>query len=597
MELIRQFKGLNKGDAEIAGGKGASLGEMTQAGISVPDGFVVLSEAFERFLEETDLSVEIDAILQSVNKDEMRSVEHASEKIQSLILRAKMPEDIESIIQDYFKKLDTKYVAVRSSATAEDSSSAAWAGQLESYLNTTEGNLLEKVQECWASLFTARAIFYRFEKELHATKISVAVVVQEMINSEISGIAFSVHPVTEDRNQLIIEAGLGLGEAIVSGSVTPDSYVVKKDSREIIDVNISTQTKAMYRIEGGGNEWKDLSEPQASSQVLTERQTLELSELIVKIENHYGFPCDIEWAWENKKFYIVQSRPITTLSDMSALLSQRVTLSKYMSREHTLFYAHVWNESNRDCFDQYVSLTDIKSMLFVLSPQGVLEVYYDLKELDESFYKIEESIKKQPEILDKVISDFYDYWGELTPYVIEGRKIETSEELKKYYKNWVNWWAAMAYIFILPDMEKVPESLREKALKVREETQEYSNAIDKVYVEFIREKYPQHLKIAHLFLPEEVWRIESLTKQEIENINSRENNFALATIEGISTSGSFEEISQKLNNSDISLEEVEVSDTNRITGVAVSSGKVKAKSHDDTRFFTCYAKSCGNNNR
>ena len=315
MELIREFKDLNKNDTEIAGGKGASLGEMTQAGIPVPGGFVILSEAFERFLEETDLGVEIDAILRTVNKDEMRSVEHASEKIQSLILRAEMPKDIASIVQDSFETLDTKYVAVRSSATAEDSSSAAWAGQLESFLNTTETNLFEKVQQCWASLFTARAIFYRFEKELHATKISVAVVVQKMVNSEISGIAFSVHPVTEDRNQLIIEAGLGLGEAIVSGSVTPDNYVVKKDTKEVMDVNISTQTKAMYRVDGGGNEWKDLPEPQASAQVLTKKQILELSELIIKIEDHYGFPCDIEWAWENGEFYIVQSRPITTLKN------------------------------------------------------------------------------------------------------------------------------------------------------------------------------------------------------------------------------------------------------------------------------------------
>ena len=152
-----------------------------------------------------------------------------------------MPKDIGTAIQKEYKKLDAEYVAVRSSATAEDSASAAWAGQLDSFLNTTEKDLLKNIQKCWASLFTPRAIFYRYEKGLHKQKISVAVVVQKMVESEVSGIAFSVHPVTEDRNQLIIEAGFGLGEAIVSGQITPDSYVVEKEPRRIIDKNVSEQ--------------------------------------------------------------------------------------------------------------------------------------------------------------------------------------------------------------------------------------------------------------------------------------------------------------------------------------------------------------------
>ncbi|MDP1884542.1 MAG: PEP/pyruvate-binding domain-containing protein [Candidatus Moranbacteria bacterium] len=314
MELLRTFRDLGKGDADIAGGKGASLGEMTQAGVPVPPGFVVLAGTFEKFLEETDLGVEVDAILHTVDHNAMHTVEEASEKIQTLIKSAQMPGDIAREIAEEFKKLGAEFVAVRSSATAEDGAENAWAGQLDSYLNTTEKDLLEKVQYCWASLFTPRAIFYRFEKNLHKQKISVAVVVQKMVESEVSGIAFSVHPVTEDRNQLIIEAGFGLGEAIVSGQITPDSYVVEKNPRNILDINISTQTRGIYRATNGGNEWKDIPEPQASSQVLTPEQILELSEIILGIEKHYGFPCDIEWAYEAGKFYIVQSRPITTLA-------------------------------------------------------------------------------------------------------------------------------------------------------------------------------------------------------------------------------------------------------------------------------------------
>ena len=190
---------------------------------------------------------------------------------------------------------------------------AFFYGNFDSYLNITKEDVLEKVQHCWASLFTPRAIFYRFEKGLGTTKISVAVVIQKMVDSEISGIAFSVHPVTEDKNQLIIEAGYGLGEAIVSGQITPDSYVVEKKPRKIIDINVNIQNTALYRSTNGGNEWKNISEPQASSQVLNENQILELSEMIIGIENHYRFPCDIEWASESNKFYVLQSRPITTL--------------------------------------------------------------------------------------------------------------------------------------------------------------------------------------------------------------------------------------------------------------------------------------------
>jgi len=313
MALIKKFKEITRLDTAIAGGKGASLGEMTRAKIPVPHGFVILSSAFEKFLEETDLNVKIEAVLDSVNHKKIHTIENASEKIDALILQAEMPQDIATEIQKFFKNLNSKYVAVRSSATAEDSASAAWAGQLESYLNTTKENLLENVKKCWASLFTPRAIFYRFEKDLHKQKISVAVVVQKMVESKKSGIAFSVHPVTQDRNQLIIEAGFGLGEAIVSGQITPDSYVVEKRPRRIIDKNVQIQAKGLYRAENGGNEWRDIFKKQGGKQVLSDGEILELSEIILKIENHYNFPCDIEWAFENGKFYIVQSRPITTL--------------------------------------------------------------------------------------------------------------------------------------------------------------------------------------------------------------------------------------------------------------------------------------------
>tara|TARA_Y100000031_G_scaffold154481_1_gene202338 strand:+ start:2698 stop:3642 length:945 start_codon:yes stop_codon:yes gene_type:complete len=309
----RSLKNISSNDVAIAGGKGASLGEMIKSDIPVPDGFVITTKAFEQFLDETDLRQEVRAQLSEVDTAVVHTTERASEQIQNLIKHADISSEIANEIQSAFKTLNCKYVAVRSSATSEDSAENAWAGQLDSFLNTTETSLIETIKKCWASLFTPRALFYRIEKGLKESHVSVAVVVQKMVESESSGIAFSVHPVTEDPNQLIIEAGFGLGEAIVSGAITPDSYVVEKKPRKIIDINIAEQDRGIFRKDGGGNEWRDIPLDKGSKQVLTETEIMELTELVLRIERHYGFPVDVEWAKENRKLYITQSRPITTL--------------------------------------------------------------------------------------------------------------------------------------------------------------------------------------------------------------------------------------------------------------------------------------------
>lgn len=310
--FLKNFSELSKVDVYIAGGKGASLGEMSQAGIPVPPGFVVLAPAFDRFLAETDLTQEVAAQLSKVNYDDVSSVERASRVIHDLIHDAKFPSDIEEEVKTAFKNLGAEFVAVRSSATAEDSSVASWAGELESYLNTTETTLLDNVKKCWASLFTPRAIVYRNEKGMLDTHVSVAVVVQEMVQSEVAGITFTVHPVTKDTDQMIIEACWGLGEFIVGGRVTPDSYVVDKRDGKLIDVNVSEQDLMLVRGANGNAEVAIPSEKK-EKQKLDAAQIKELGDICVNIEKHYGFPCDIEWGMESGKFYVVQSRPITTL--------------------------------------------------------------------------------------------------------------------------------------------------------------------------------------------------------------------------------------------------------------------------------------------
>ncbi len=343
MSHLKFFKSITKKDVAIAGGKGASLGELTKAKIHVPPGFVVLASAFDRFLEETQLKEEISARLAKVNPDDINSVDKASNVIRDSIHDRLMPKDLEKEILEAFDQLFEntsprpsserrgQVVAVRSSATAEDSAVASWAGELETYLNTTRENVVDMVKQCWSSLFTPRAIFYRHEKKLIDHYVSVAVVVQKMIQSDISGISFTVHPVTEDYDQMIIEAGFGLGEAIVSGQITPDSYVISKSEMSIIDINVGQQTKKLVKSklktphlnpplkkgrtddgENKSNEWIDLG-AEGEKQKLTGKQIIEVAKVCKKIEEHYKFPCDIEWAMEGGNIYITQSRPITTL--------------------------------------------------------------------------------------------------------------------------------------------------------------------------------------------------------------------------------------------------------------------------------------------
>lgn len=313
MDHIRQFSALTSQSAAIAGGKGASLGELTQAGIPVPPGFVVTAETFRTFVDQLGIGAEIQAQLANVDVHDTNSLERASEAIQSLFVQATVPELLSSEILRSFDALNHEFVAVRSSATAEDSAATSWAGELETYLYTTKTQLLDNVKKCWASLYTPRAIFYRIEQRLHEADVAVAVVVQAMVASEVSGVCFTVHPVTKDPDQLIIEAGWGLGEAIVGGLITPDSYVVSKRDGTIVDTYISQQRTKIVRRPTGGTEEVEVHLDDRERRKLSEAHVAALAQLCQRIEQHYGAPQDIEWALADGKLWITQSRPITTL--------------------------------------------------------------------------------------------------------------------------------------------------------------------------------------------------------------------------------------------------------------------------------------------
>lgn len=487
MELTLPFNKLSKNDAAIAGGKGASLGEMTRVGIPVPPGFVILATAFEQFIKETDLVQEIDTIIDSVNHKEIHTVEVASEKIKNLILSREIPEYIKNEIQNLFKELNTTYVAVRSSATAEDGRDHAWAGQLDSYLNTTEADLLEKVKHCWTSLFTPRAIFYRFEKGLHTTKISVAVVVQKMVDSETSGIAFSVHPVTEDRNQLIIEAGFGLGEAIVSGQITPDSYVVEKNPRRILDINVYEQEKGLYRKENGGNGWKDLGE-KGKTQVLSKEQILELSNIILDIENHYGFPCDIEWAYEAGKFYIIQSRPITTLSGTENKPINTLGFKKRGARDTALMVFQPTAET-LDYFEKMFGKAPSVPMTIYRMQDGLTYMYDNNGALGWLAEQIYQKNISELDFFKEMMESYIIGLTGLESYYLK-QTLETTNELEEFISKIKPLYIGFALMFFTASDPRIPKDMGDFAKRLRDEDKFFVSN-DKVIRSTLQHLFPE----------------------------------------------------------------------------------------------------------
>ncbi len=309
---------ITKDDIALAGGKGANLGELLRNEIPVPNGFVIDSRTFIEFMEVTGLKYQVTDMLRGLDVEDTNALQETSRKIRELIENTKIPEDIEKEIREAYRKLceeegEEVFVAVRSSATAEDLPDASFAGQQETYLNVRgEDEVVEKVRKCWSSLYTPRAIYYRVQKGFRHEDVSIAVVVQKMVNSEKSGVMFTSHPVTGEK-LCVIEAAFGLGEAIVSGKVSPDTYVYDRVNRKLVEMKIGEKKIMITRNEKGETVEIELPPEKAKQRVLTDEEIEELVKFAELIENHYNQPQDVEWAIEKGKVYIVQSRPVTTI--------------------------------------------------------------------------------------------------------------------------------------------------------------------------------------------------------------------------------------------------------------------------------------------
>jgi len=325
-ELVLWFDDIRNTDVPIVGGKNASLGEMINAGLPVPPGFAVTAYSYERYIQEKKIAEQIYKIIKEIVTDpnDPKLYDIASKKIRELIEKTPMPKDIEIAIKEAYKELNQRlelkdtFVAVRSSATAEDLPDASFAGQQETFLNVKGPNdLIDKVVKCWSSLFTPRAIFYRDEKGFPHEKVFISVGVQKMVNSGCAGVMFTINPVTGDRNEIVIEGNYGLGETVVSGVVNPDDFVVDKDTTKIKERRIARKTVEYLRDPKTGKT-VHLEVPVDKQKVtcVSDQEILTLAELAKRIEKHYNKPMDIEWAIDQdlsfpQNMFIVQARPET----------------------------------------------------------------------------------------------------------------------------------------------------------------------------------------------------------------------------------------------------------------------------------------------
>src|SRR5213082_3093602 len=308
------FQDIDKTKLLVAGGKGANLGEISKIeGTRVPDGFCISVEAFKRSVGETSSIMELLDNLSLLKVEDRDEIGELSSEIRRSIEGLAIPQDINKEVTSFLSRLGEKNAyAVRSSATAEDLPTASFAGQQDTYLNIIgKEAILKHISKCWASLFTERAVIYRLQNGFDHRKVHLSVVVQKMVFPQAAGILFTADPVTSNRKVLSIDASFGLGEAMVSGLVNADSYKVRND--KVIDKRISTKKLAIHALKDGGTKEQEIEPERQNRQALTDEQILQLERMGRKIEEHFGCPQDIEWCLVDDTFYIVQSRPITTL--------------------------------------------------------------------------------------------------------------------------------------------------------------------------------------------------------------------------------------------------------------------------------------------
>lgn len=311
MKII-PFSQIEEGQESLVGIKGASLGRLIRDKLPVPVGYVISSAVFEEFIASNKLNALISSELEKVNLEDLHSVDYASRVLQDLILSAPISQEAEMEILQQFTHINSEFAAVRSSVYSEDGRSAPWAGELVTRLQVPAHDVSDRVKECWASLFSTRSIYFLLQKQLDPLEIKFAVIVEQMYEAHYAGVAYSVHPLSRDKNQLVIEAGLGVGESEGNPEMTPDTYVIQKEPFKIISSTISKQEIKEVLLSDGGVEIEEAGKD-GEEQKLTDEQIETLTHLVQAVETAFQEPTEIEWVFRDE-FFIVQTRKISSLS-------------------------------------------------------------------------------------------------------------------------------------------------------------------------------------------------------------------------------------------------------------------------------------------
>lgn len=562
LSFVRRLDQLNMGSISIAGGKASSLGELITNGYKVPKGYVILAQGFTYFIKKNNLKGKISQLEKNIDITQLSTIDETSKKICKIILDAVFPEELICEILSEHKKLGAKIVAVRSSAICEDSKTTAWAGLFKSYLNTKQDELILNIKKCWASLYSKEVISYKHRNNLQYENSSIAVIIQEMINGDVSGTGFSVHPVSCNHNHILIESALGMGEAIVSGEIIPHSYVIDKYRKRIISKNIQD-----YNLK---SEFKERIF--SNKDILTHTEINKLVNVLIKLENHFNYPVDIEWTKKGNRTYLLQCRPITTLNSESIITSNKITLSKTFTRQRSLFYCSVWSISNTIEMKRLLGF-NFKNLLFIINNQNSkITVWYDERELKKMYRRITDLINNNSNFFSFILSEFYRLKKPLEPYIEEGKKIETIPEFLFFHDSWIKWWVPMAIIFVIVDLEGIPKRITQKALVARSKTHIYNEEGNKVFLEYIKNYQPHLDSIKKVLLPKELDIIVN-NKMEfniINEIKSRITGFGLLNNNVYLNT----ELINELKVRKIELENINVDINDSIRGTVASTGKV-----------------------
>ena len=476
----------------VSGGKGASLGELMKVGVRVPPGFVVTRDAFDAFMAVADPNNDVAEWLKKVDSNAATVVE-AERAIHDLLEHGAIPGDVRAAIQQGVDALDVESVSVRSSATCEDGATSAWAGQLDTFLNVAPTDVLANVKSCWLSVFGAPALAYGAAHGYGAGQFGVAVVVQQMILSEVAGVGFSVHPVTQEPDVRLIEACFGQGEAIVSGKIIPDQYVVHRGAHKIAEQSRGQQKEGLFFAHAEAKpHWQDLTDRGGEAK-LTDAQVLEYAGLLDRIEDHYGHPVDTEWALVGDQFHLLQARPITTLAPeyRDPIVVDSGQWSRLVRRPLTLLEASIisyWLDSQYAGVDFGININRFMTMQ---ETPKLVSIFMPTKEFDVAFEHIRELDKRDRGELIALLKHGRDTYREGLDLLDSGRSFDSLDEAVDHFINIARYTTSLPAMTLWaldeghiddPEVRALAQHLRSRSLYPRY----LGQLIDPLVCDFVR---------------------------------------------------------------------------------------------------------------